>query len=321
MPDLFSPRDSFKPFEYPTVERFKDSIQRSYWLVNEWSFQSDVQDFRVNLSLEEREAVRRTLLAISQIEVAVKRFWTKVGDWIPKPEVEQVCGVFSESEVRHCDAYSHLLQVLGLNQDFSRLSEVPAIQKRIEYLGRPTSDGWESRVLNLVLFTLFTENVSLFSQFALVKSLNKNRNVLKDIDNVIQATMKEELVHALFGVWLINEIKEQSPHLFTEELWAEVRKRCQKAYEAECSILDWIFESGDIDSVSRESLKELIKSRFNEGLSLIGADSAFEIDADALAPLRWFEEEIYAQTETDFFYKRPVSYDKRSQSITAEDLF
>ena len=53
------------------------------------------------------------MLAISQIEVAVKSFWGDLYHRIPKPEIGSVGSTFAESEVRHADAYSHLLEILG----------------------------------------------------------------------------------------------------------------------------------------------------------------------------------------------------------------
>ena len=131
---IFTRRTAFKPFEYPEMEKFKESIQHSYWLVSEWNFASDIQDFHVKLSESEKNVIKNTLLAISQIEVSVKKFWTKLGDRFPKPEFEQVGVTFGESEIRHADAYSHLLQVLDLNDDFALLLENPVIQGRVEYL-------------------------------------------------------------------------------------------------------------------------------------------------------------------------------------------
>ena len=56
------------------------------------------------------------MLAISQIEIAVKTFWGDIYKRMPKPEIGNVGATFAESEVRHADAYSHLIQLLGLNQ-------------------------------------------------------------------------------------------------------------------------------------------------------------------------------------------------------------
>ena len=37
--------------------------------------------------------------------------------------------------------------------------------------------------------------------------------------------------------------------------------------------------------------------------------------------MKWFEEEVFANSLDDFFAKRPVDYTKHDKSITANDLF
>lgn len=318
-------RPSFKPFEYPEVSKFKEAIQHSYWLVSEWSFISDVQDFHVKLDEKERNAVKNAMLAISQIEVSVKRFWPNIGHKFPKPEIEQVGVVFGESEVRHSDAYSHLLEILGLNSEFDLLLQNPVIQGRVDYLTKylknASDSSLENYILTLTLFSLFIENVSLFSQFAIIKSFNKHKNILKDIDNVISATFQEEQVHALFGTWLINEVKKENPEWFNEEFYKKIYRAAKKAHEAELRIIDWIFEKGELDFLSKDVLNEFIKDRLNASILDIGGEKVFEIDHDKLQELEWFKEELYAQTNNDFFYKKPVTYSKKVQSMRAEDLF
>jgi len=220
--DIFEKRVAFKPFEYPEITAFKDAINHSYWLVSEWSFISDIHEFKTKLSKVEKNIIKNALLAISQIEVSVKRFWTKLGDRFPKAEFEQVGVTFGESEVRHSDAYSHLLQVLGFNDEFSTLLNVPVIQGRVEYLTKylkgASDNSNENYTLTLTLFSIFIENVSLFSQFVVIKSFNKHMNLLKDIDNVVQATQKEELVHAQFGSYIIDQIRKEKPEWFTMKI-------------------------------------------------------------------------------------------------------
>ena len=131
---IFDKRVAFKPFEYPEVLEYKNAINHSYWLVSEWNFLGDVQDFSVKLNDTERSVLKNAMLAISQIEISVKKFWTKLGDRFPKAEFEQVGVTFGESEVRHADAYSHLLQTLGMNNEFDNLLENPVIQGRVDYL-------------------------------------------------------------------------------------------------------------------------------------------------------------------------------------------
>ena len=323
--NIFEPRATFKPFEYPEVVKFKEAINHSYWLYSEWAFISDIQDFKVKLDDIEREILKRAMLAISQIEVSVKRFWTKLGEKLPKSEFEQVGVTFGESEVRHADAYSHLLEVLGLNDEFAQLLQVPQIQNRIDYLSKylkgAATNNNESFTLALTLFSIFIENVSLFSQFLIIKSFNKYKNILKDIDNVVQSTQQEENLHALFGVYIIKKIQEEFPEWFNEEFYNKLKRACKKAYEAELGILDWIFEQGELSFLSKEVVVEFIKDRFNNSIEMIGGERVFEVDEELLKEVDWFNDEILAETSVDFFHKKSVAYNKKSKPVKAEDLF
>jgi len=322
---VFEKRARLKPYEYPEVIKFSEGIQHSYWLVSEWNFISDIQDFKIKLTDKQRNIAKNAMLAISQIEVAVKKFWTKIGDRFPKAEFESVGVVFGESEVRHQEAYSKLLEVLGLNLDFELLLENPAIKGRVDYLQKylknANSDENEEYSLTLTLFSLFVENVSLFSQFLILKSFNKYLKCLKDIDNVIDSTMHEENLHALFGAYLINLIKKEKPQWFNEAFYEKLTKACKKAYLAEEKIIDWIFEQGELSFLSKDVVKEFIKDRFNQSLKMIDAKEVFEIDKDKLKQVKWFNEEKHAQISVDFFHKKSNAYTKRTKSIKAEDLF
>ena len=323
--NIFERRASFKPFQYPEIENYKLAIQHSYWLVSEFNFLADIQDFQTKLNDPERSAVKNTLLAISQIEVSVKGFWGELGRRFPKAEFSQVGFTFAESEVRHADAYSHLLQVLNLNGDFDLLLQNPVIQGRVDYLTKylkgAADSSNENYALTLALFSMFIENVSLFSQFVIIKSFNKHKNLLKDVDNVVQATAKEETIHALLGAAIINHIREERPEWFNADFYAKMQRACRKAYEAECNIIDWIFEQGELPFLSKAMLAEFIKDRFNQSVAMIGGAPVFETDKDLMAPLQWFNEEALTGTSVDFFNKRPVTYSKNMQDYTPESLF
>jgi ribonucleoside-diphosphate reductase beta chain len=322
---IFDRRVAFKPFEYPEVMAFKSAINHSYWLVGEWNFTSDVHDFNIKLSQSERNVVKNALLAISQIEVEVKEFWGRIGERFPKSEFKQIGYTFAESEIRHADAYSHLLEVLGLNADFELLLQNPVIQGRVDYLAKYLRGAAQNTnaeyTLTLTLFSIFIENVSLFSQFVIIKAFNKYKNILKDVDNVVQATQKEETIHALFGVHLIKCIKKEFPEWFTQKFYYQLKAACLKAYEAEVKIIDWIFEAGELDFLPKYSVIEFIKKRFNESLAMVDCGPVFEIDKNKLVFLSWFDDEIHCDVNTDFFHKKPVTYSKNAQAVQAEDIF
>lgn len=323
--NIFEKRVNLKPYEYPEMLDYVDAIRHSYWVHTEFNFTSDIQDFKLALSDAERSAIQRTMLAISQIEVAVKTFWGNVYTKLPKPEVGSVGATFAESEVRHSDAYSHLLEILGLNEEFAALKDNPVIMKRVNYLEaslkHARSDDNREYAESILLFALFIEHVSLFSQFLIIMSFNKHRNLLKGISNVVEATSKEEQIHGNFGTDLIQIIQTENPSWFDESHKKRVQQLCHQAYEAESDIVDWIFEAGELNFMSKQEVKAFIQNRFNTSLNSIGIESVFSVEEARLESTEWFNDEIMTTKHVDFFVKRSINYNKRSQPITGDDLF
>jgi ribonucleoside-diphosphate reductase beta chain len=324
-PNIFRKRTNLKPHEYPQLEEYVDAIRHSYWVHTEFNYTSDIQDIKINMNEAERTSVTRAMLAISQIEVAVKTFWGKIYDKMPKPEIGNVGATFAESEVRHADAYSNLLKLVGLNKEFESLMEVPAIRRRIKYLERTIANGRavENRDYfeSIILFSMFIENVSLFSQFLVIMSFNKHKNLLKGMSNAVEATSKEEDIHAKFGFDLVNVIKSENPSWWTPELVEDIIDATLDAYDSEAEVVEWIFEKGDLGFLTKAETLEFIKDRFNQSLNNIGINSIFEIDSAILKSTEWFNDEILTTKHTDFFHKRSVNYSKKAKSVTEDDLF
>jgi len=324
-PNIFKRRVHLKPYEYPELNNYVDAIRHAYWVHTEFNFTSDIQDFKVNLNEREKSAVKRAMLAISQIEVAVKSFWGDIYKKMPKPEMGNVGATFAESEVRHADAYSHLLKILGLDSEFETLMRIPAMRRRIKYLDRcvvnarsvEDRDYFES----IILFSMFVENVSLFSQFLVIMSFNKHKNTLKGVSNAVEATSKEENIHAEFGFDLVNLIKKENPEWWTDELKEDIVDATLDSYDAESEIVDWMFEKGDLEFLTREQTMEFIRDRYNRSLKEIGIDPIFNTNPEILKTVEWFDDEILATKHTDFFNKRSINYTKRQQAVTEDDLF
>lgn len=321
--DIFRKRVNLKPYEYPEIMEYVDAIRHSYWIHTEFNYNADIQDMKVNLKPEHAAIVENAMLAIAQIEVSVKSFWFKVFDKLPKPEFQAVGVTFAESEIRHTDAYSNLMELLGLNEKFKSLIEVPAMKKRISYLDKvnkaPVDN--EDYFRNIILFSMFVENVSLFSQFLIMMAFNKHKNMLKGISNAVEATSKEEDIHARFGFDIVNIIKKENPDWFDEDVIESVRQACIEANEAESEIVDWIYGNADLDFLPKRVVKEFIKSRFNESMRAIGLDNIFEVDKEAIRETNWFVEETLSTKNIDFFVKRSVAYSKKTKSFTEDDLF
>lgn len=323
--DIFKPRKNLKPYEYPELEKYKEAIQHSYWLHTEYNYTSDIQDYKVNVKDHERTAIKNSMLAIAQIEVDVKEFWGDLYKRLPKPELANVGHTFAESEVRHSDAYAHLLELLGLNNEFEKIDEIPALRNRVNYLRKHNeyarTGNDRDYAIAILLFSAFVEHISLFSQFLIIMSFNKYSNLFSGISNAIEATSKEEQLHGEFGVELINTIREEKPKWFDESMANDIYDLVKEAYKSEHEVLDWIFEDGELEFMPRYTVEEFIKNRLNNSLEAIGLERIFDVDEKEVEKTDWFDDEVVATKHVDFFEKRSVNYTKRSRSITADDLF
>lgn len=322
---IFEEQISRKPDHYPWAEEFIEAMHNGFWTDKEFSFTSDVQDFNVNLNDTEREMIIRTLSAIGQIEVAVKKFWSKLGDNLPHPSLTDLGYVMANVEVIHNNAYERLLKVLGLEDIFEQNLKLDFIEGRVNYLRKYThrfyKDSKKQYVYALILFTLFVENVSLFSQFYVINWFNRYRNVLKDTGQQVKYTRNEENIHALAGIKIINTIRGEHPELFDDGLEEKILEESQAAFKAESQIVDWMINGYSEKGISAPILKEFIKNRINESLEQIGFKKAFDVDKKLLVNTIWFEEELLGNNATDFFHTRPVEYAKNSQTFDADDLF
>ena len=115
---IFVEQLSRKPNHYPWTEQFIESMHNGFWTDKEFSFTSDVQQFKTALTDQEREIIVRVLSAIGQIEVAVKSFWAKLGENLPHPALQDLGYVMANTEVIHNNAYERLLTVLDMEDIF-----------------------------------------------------------------------------------------------------------------------------------------------------------------------------------------------------------
>lgn len=323
---IFDKRVNYKPFEYPGIYQFTDAINKSFWVHSEVDFTADTQDFHSHLTPGEQLAIKHSLLAIAQIEVAVKTFWGNLYQHFPKPEFNGLGSTFAECEFRHSEAYSRLLDVLGYNDEFEELLSIPVIKERVDYLSKVLENSQNNTdrkkyVVSLILFSLLIENVSLFSQFAIILSFTRFKGLMKNVSNIIAWTSIDEQVHANAGIYIINVIRKEFPDFFDEELIAHVNDVIIHSIDIESKILDWIFETGEIETVSKKDLLNFMKFRVDESMVKIGLNKVFNITQEQYKPMAWFEEEVFANSLDDFFAKRPVDYTKHDKSFTADDLF
>lgn len=185
--------------KYAHLEKYGLIMWKSFWTPAK--YQKNIQKIDVPFILNKmdevsKQCIKKTILASALVEDKVKTFWSFLVTDIPQTVVGEVGAIFSNSEVVHAQSYRFLLQALNLTDDFENIQEIPCMKGRIDYLNKHLSKTYtpkEKQILKkIVLFTVLVERVSLFSQFYIAMSFNKNNKGLKSIYSLQSSTATEE---------------------------------------------------------------------------------------------------------------------------------
>ncbi len=320
---IFKERLTYKPSEYPEADELRLKLTHSFWTHDELTFEGDKIDFN-NLTTEEKEIILRTLTLIATVEVKVKDFWSQLGNHFPKPEFKNLGVTAGESEVRHSESYDRLLDVLNMQEYYKSSLENEYISGRFHYLDKylklsPSNSDKSKYLLKLILFSTLIENVSLFAQFATVMYFYRHKGIMKDIRNIIKWTSIDEQLHFNIGVLIVNILRKEHPEMFTSELTQEVYKSCKKAIKYEGELLNWVFDKGELPKMSKVDLEDYMKSRIDDSLVALGFEKLFNVGEPQ--SLHFFYEEVFADSQDDFFAVRPVDYSLKDMVINGEELF
>lgn len=309
---LFTPQATRFPDLYPWANDFVKAMRDGFWTVDKFSFDSDIIDYASNLSKEEKDLLIKTLACIAQIEVKVKRFWGRLGEVLDHPSINSLGITMAHVEDIHDKAYARLTEKLGAEDIFKQVLDVPAIANRVKYLDKYNrkvyKDAKKQFVYSLILFTLFTENVSLFSQFYIILFLNREDGVMKDTAQQVKYTRNEELIHAQAGIMIIRELRKEYPELFDQELEDRLYEECRVAQKAEFDLIDYILSGYDRPGLNRNVLRNYINERLNSSLTDIGYKSQFAIESELSAQTEWMERGAYAPVKFDFFHGENTEY-------------
>ena len=324
MKKLFETQESYYPNHYPEANEFMQAIWNGFWTHLEFDWNSDRLQFHNTLKPIEQQIVKRCLLAISQIEVSVKTFWADLGKHLPQPVFSDLGFVLAGNEVVHAKAYSNLLLILGLEGEFKTvLSENTDLKRRHKWLKEftrkqfPLDDEEKQRkqfVYSLILFTLFTENTTLFSQFYILTHLHRYKNYLPKVNQQLDYTIKEEQLHTSVGIWLINTIHSQYPELFEDrDMMTKLNQFPANALRNDKKLISWILKDYENDNLTPDMVYSYICRRMEKAIEklTIPLNVSLDYDRSLLPATEWMDTDSESMAMTDFFHKRPVGYTRQ----------
>lgn len=313
--------------KYQHLDKYVNIMYRGFWTPAKYEKlikEVDVPHFFNTMEPLDQEVVSRCILAISIVEDKVKTYWSSLALDIPQTIIGDVGGLFGMSEVTHRRSYHSLAEYLNIDTD--NLSKYDALKGRIEYLSKyvetdPKIIGKKRILKKLVLFTSLVERCSLFTQFYILMSYAYRNRGLKTISALQETTAIEEVTHYSFGIDLVNIIKEEHPTMWDEYMVELITDNIKVAYQSELNLIDWFFENGVPEHLTKEEVINFLNYNFNVISKDLGLDIKYPVD-DKLYQERneWFTVKVFTTSEPDFFDQAVSGYASEEEEIDLDDF-
>ena len=313
--------------KYQFLDKYVKIMYKGFWTPAKYEkniHDIDVPHFDNEMCEVDKEFVRRAIMAVALVEDKVKIYWSTLVMDIPQTIIGDIGGIFGLSEVTHRRSYHSLAEELRL--DTENLDKHPALKGRVKYLTKylekdPKIIGKKRLLKKLVLFTSLVERGSLFTQFYGLMSYAKRDKGLKTISALQQSTATEELVHYSFGIDLINIIKEEYPQLWDEYLVELVEKSVKMAYKSELNLIDWFFEKGTPNHLTKDELVNFLNYNFNQICKDLEINIKYKFDEELYREKNeWFFVKVKAPTDPDFFDNAVGGYSHEDEDIDIDNF-
>ena len=291
----------------------------NHWMPQEINMTTDIAQWKTGqLSADEQLLVKRNLGFFSTADsLAANNIVLGTYRHITSPECRQYLLRQAFEEAIHTHAYQYIVESLGLDDGeiFNMYHEVPSIRDKDEFLipfiatltdpefktGTPETD--QQLLKSLIVFACIMEGLFFYVGFVQILALGR-QNKLPGAAEQYQYILRDESMHLNFGVDMINQLKAENPHLWTESFKKEIEVIFRKAVELEYAYAEDTMPRGVL-GLNATMFKEYLRFIANRRCQQIGLDMLYP---GATNPFPWMAEMIDLKKEKNFFETRVTEY-------------
>jgi ribonucleoside-diphosphate reductase beta chain len=310
----------YKPFAYPWAYDAWKIQQQVHWLPEEVPMADDVKDWKHSLTDAERHLLTQIFRFFTQADIEVNNCYMRHYSKVFRPtEICMMLAAFSNMETIHIDAYSHLLDTLGMPEvEYQAFMKYKEMKDKYDYMQKFGVDTPKDIATTLAVFGAFTEGLQLFASFAML--LNFQRfGKMKGMGQIIAWSVRDETLHTNSIIKLFRTFIQENPEVWTDEMRNDLKEACKTIVEHEDAFIDLAFEfDGAIEGLAAVDVKKYIRYIADRRLNQLGLDAVYNIERN---PLPWLDELLAAPEHTNFFENRVTEYAKAATKGTWDDAF
>ena len=308
------------PFKYDWAwQKYLDGCA-NHWMPQEINMTADVATWKSSEGLtdDERRIVMRSLGYFSTADSLVaNNLVLGIYRLVTNPECRQYLLRQAFEEAIHTHAYQYCIESLGMDEGevFNMYREVPSVAKKAAWsishtheLSDPnfstgTTEADQQLLRNLIGFYGVTEGIFFYCGFTQILSMGR-RNKMTGVAEQFQYILRDESMHLNFGIDVINQIKLENPHLWTEEFKEEVTQMILEGTALEIEYARDTMPRGVL-GMNAAMMEEYLHFIANRRLTQLGLTEQFP---GATNPFPWMSEIMDLRKEKNFFETRVIEY-------------
>ncbi len=292
----------------------------NHWMPNEINMAADVALWRDphGLTDDERLIIKRSLGFFSTADSLVaNNLVLAVYRHITNPECRQYLLRQAFEEALHTHSYQHIIESLGMDEAelFNMYREIPSVARKAVWAlpytkslcdpnfhtGTPADD--QRLLRDLIAFYVVFEAIFFYVGFTQILAMGR-RGKMVGTSEQFQYILRDESMHANFGIDVINQIKIENPHLWTEEFQEEIIQIISEGVNIEIQYAKDTMPRG-ILGLNAEMFKDYLHYIANRRCKQIGLAKQFP---NSKNPFPWMSEMMDLKKEKNFFETRVVEY-------------
>ena len=308
------------PFKYDWAwQKYLDGCA-NHWMPQEINMTADVATWKSEdgLTEDERRIVMRSLGYFSTADSLVaNNLVLGIYRLITNPECRQYLLRQAFEEAIHTHDYQYCIESLGMDEGevFNMYREVPSVAKKASWslnktqaLSDPnfntgTTEDDQQVLRNLIGFYGVTEGIFFYCGFTQILSMGR-RNKMTGVAEQFQYILRDESMHLNFGIDVINQIKLENPHLWTEEFQQEAIQMILEGTALEIEYARDTMPRGVL-GMNASMMEEYLQFIANRRLTQLGLPEQFP---GAQNPFPWMSEIMDLRKEKNFFETRVIEY-------------
>lgn len=308
------------PFKYKWAwDKYLASCA-NHWMPQEVNMQRDIELWKSKdgLTEDERRIIKRNLgFFVTADSLAANNIVLGTYRHITAPECRQFLLRQAFEEGIHTHAYQYIAESLGLDEGeiFNAYKEIKSIKDKddflmpfIDVLTNPnfktgTLESDQQLLKSMIVFACLMEGLFFYVGFTQILAMGRQNKMVGAAEQYMYI-LRDESMHCNFGIDLINQLKIENPHLWTEPFRQEITQLFLKAVELEYRYAEDTMPRGVL-GLNAPMFKQYLRYIANRRAQQIGLDAIFAKEEN---PFPWMSEMIDLKKERNFFETRVIEY-------------